>query len=101
MKNLTNKNPRLRWRREPRATGLMSVGQGERGYDLIYGDTEVANVSVYNKMWTKDKIGYFWSCGTNEELNIEHCNTAHRPVLTVEEAKDEALAYIKAALGKK
>jgi hypothetical protein len=88
------KKPRLTWKREDRETGLRAVCQGERGYDLRLDGRDLASVSPLREG------GYYWCCSTEEDLGIVHKNTAHAPKATIEEAKEECMAYIKAALQK-
>lgn len=91
--------PRLRWRRESRETGLRAVVQGERGYELWYGDERVASASPYGRY--RPEQGYYWSAPSNERLGIALKNTASQPVATIEEAKEQAMAYVRAALKKR
>jgi hypothetical protein len=89
------KAPRLTWRREPRFTGLMAVGQGERGYELRSGEYHVGDASPKFRPFTKDRIGYYWAVGTWEEWGVPHWNTSDTPVETIDEAKDQLMEYVQ------
>lgn len=79
---------RLRWRRVPRERGLAGTCQGERGYNLFYGDQHIGCASPLGK-WAEG--GYYWWARVNEAL----LNTAHQPVATVAEAKAQAVAWAR------
>lgn len=84
---------RITFKREPRETGLMGVGQGTLGYDVRVDGIRVASVRpLTNNRYTV--IGWGWSCPTNEAIGTTWHNTYSTPVDTVEEAKAEAKAYI-------
>jgi hypothetical protein len=76
----------LRWRREPRATGLARVCQGERGYELRRGGVRVGHVSVlYEFGKYSAKLGYYWSARIGTDM---YNSCSDRPILqSPEEAK--------------
>jgi hypothetical protein len=62
-----SKTPPIRWRREPRETGLARVTQGERGYQLWRGNQRLASVSVaYKSGRFSPKLGYYWAARCDE-----------------------------------
>jgi hypothetical protein len=89
------KAPRLRWRRVPRHTGLMAIGQGERGYELRSGERHIGSACPKFRPFTKDRIGYFWAVGNWEEWDMPNYNTSGTPVETIDEAKDQLMEYVK------
>jgi hypothetical protein len=92
------KSVRLRWKREPRETGLRSVGAGPRGSILWDGVTRLASTQALGGGWHGPVRGWFWTCPN--QPGIEYENTCGNPTGTEEEAKAQALAYISASLAK-
>lgn len=87
--------PRLRWRREPNETGLRAVGQGERGYDLMYGDECIGRARPLTRGWRTGPSGYYWHARAGGLLR----NTAGDPgYATVDEAKAACMAWVKERL---
>jgi hypothetical protein len=85
----------LRWRREPRATGLAAIAQGERGWELWYGDTRIGTVSIRAKGWGREKLGYYFYAG-DERFGVPRKNTASEPPFPdVEDAKAACRAYVE------
>jgi len=78
----------LRWRRNPRESGLRGICALERGYTL-YQD-RVLRCATVNK--GRDG-GWYWVVGW--ESGIPKVNTASEPVATVKEARALAMAYVK------
>lgn len=87
---------RLRWKRNPRETGLMAVGAGPRGWTLHDGETSFATVNALGGDWSRKFQGWYWAASGK----VPYQNTCGTPVPTPEEAKDAALAYVKAHLSK-
>ena len=85
-----------RWRKDPMPTGLARVCAGVRGSDLFDGDLLLASVGYSDGKWNTK--GWYWSCGSNGVLGIEHRNTAHDKVDTEKEAKAAAKKYIDSCL---
>ena len=88
--------PRLRFRREAYETGLASIGQGPRGFELWYGDERLGSADEI-RTGPGMALGsgrFFWSVGTFKELGIEHRNTAATPVDSMEAAKSMLRAYV-------
>lgn len=96
---MAEKRRQLRWRRQPRATGLASVCQGERGYELTYGGERVASVAPAYKGWSREREGYYWSA-LSDALGVALRNTAGEGLLyeTIEEAKEACRAYVREQL---
>lgn len=82
------KKPVARWRKEPRETGLRSIGAGPRGYELRLGDDVILSVRPDGGNWARPLKGWFW-VGMGQ-------NTCRSLCATVEEAKAQADAYYKA-----
>lgn len=79
---------RLRWKLKPAVTGLMAIGAGPRGSILHDGEKTYAQVSS-NRSGTE----WYWVSGWDSD--VPYCNTHDRSVASVEEAKAQALAYVK------
>lgn len=84
-------NNRLRWKKEPRETGLRAVGAGPRGSELHDGSTRYAVASA--KRTDRRVMGWYWVAGW--ESKVPHKNTCESPCATEEEAKAQALAYVR------
>jgi hypothetical protein len=90
---------RLTWRKQPNETGLMSVGQGPRGATLHIDGVmagRVAPRSVGFHRWR----GWYWVAGW-ECPGVEYKNTCDSPVETIDEAKAQCAAYVRAELAMK
>lgn len=85
----------LRWKRRPAETGLAAVGAPPRGWGLHDGENEYAAVYPNGGGWQRKQKGWYWCASGN---GIDHRNTCDRPVETPEQAKAEAMAYVKAQL---
>lgn len=79
-----------RWRKEPRETGLRSIGAAPRGYELREGENILLAVRPYGGNWARPLDGWYW-VGMGQ-------NTCRRLRATAEEAKAEADAFYKANL---
>jgi hypothetical protein len=83
----------LRWRKDPRETGLAGVCAGPRGHTLYKdGKERVASVNAYRDGWGMDYKGWYWVARGD---SIPYKNTCDNPVETDTEAKKEAMAYVK------
>lgn len=78
-------NARLRWKLKAIQKGR--IGGPRRGSMLHDGVKTYATVSA-NEYGT-----WYWVAGWDS--NVPHMNTCDTPVKTVEEAKKQALAYVK------
>lgn len=83
----------LRWRRESRETGLRSICQGERGWELRRGNVRLASVAVLTRGWSREKIGYYFSGWIGDKF----INTASRPepFPDAESAKYQAEKWVR------
>lgn len=90
---------RLRWRREPSASGLAGIGQGTRGWHLMLGDERVAVVAPLTNgpvrsRWQDVETGrWFWYAS----IGNESVNTAGKPTTGAAAAKSAAMTWVKAA----
>lgn len=94
------KKHRLAWRREKVWTGLMSMVQGERGYELFCDGERIGSASPKYEGWGRVKNGYYWFVAKIPALGVEWRNTSNSPVSTIEEAKDQCMSYVKECLAK-
>lgn len=82
---------KLRWKREPRATGLMAVGAAPRGSKLWDGENVYAATIPMGGGWRGPLEGWYWH---TEGDHVSHKNTFHNPCDTEEEAKKQAKVYV-------
>ena len=75
-----------RWRRQPNETGLASVAQSPRGYDLREGGEVLARVRP--KLERRIMVGWYWY-----GFGFNTCGT---PVETADIAKAQVINRIKA-----
>lgn len=73
----------LRWKKQPRETGLRAVCQGQRGYILSENGKVYAHIQARDR-WKND-LWFWYGMGVN---------TSHRPD-TLENCKAEAIKFIK------
>jgi hypothetical protein len=93
---MSEKKPRLRWKRNPRETGLRAVGAGPRGWTLHDGQEEFACVNALGGDWSRPFSGWYWVAYSRPGIALR--NTCDSPIHDPEEAKAEAMAYVKAGL---
>ena len=78
-----------RWRKQPRETGLRSVGARPRGYELRKDGEDLISVSPAGGGWASPLRGWYWV-----GYGINTYNT--KPLFdTAEDAKADADAYYK------
>lgn len=79
-----------RWRKQPSETGLRSIGQGPRGYELRLDGEELIHVSpIGGGALNGPLLGWYWyGLGRNTY-------TEREPFKTKEEAKADADAFYK------
>lgn len=78
----------LRWRRQPRESGLAGVCQSPRGFELHDGKKIVIRVAPATSLYNRWEIlGWYWY-GQGQ-------NTCDNLVATPEEAKVQAMAWLK------
>lgn len=85
----------LRWKRNPRPTGLAGVCCGNMGSVLREGEKEYASTNYSEGKWGNSK-GWFWSC--RDEAQNKVINTCREPVENELEAKKAASDYVKAMI---
>ena len=79
-----------RWRKEPRETGLRSIGAAPRGYELRVDGEDVLRVRPAGGNWARKLEGWYW-------VGMGHNTYNEKPLFaTAEEAKADADAYFKA-----
>lgn len=86
------KTKRMRWKQDPKETGLRAVGAGPRGYFYHDGKNKYASVSPLGGDWRKPLSGWYWVAGWDS--SIPHKNTCGTPCETPEEAKKQAAEYV-------
>lgn len=84
---------KLRWKKEPRETGLRAIGQGPQGYKYHDGNKRFASVSPLGG-GRYPLRGWYWVAGWDSD--VPHKNTWAEPCTTAEEAKAQAQAYVAA-----
>ena len=84
---------RLRWKLEPKETGLRSIGAGPRSSRLHDGSTTYAMVSAARVGLRHEWNGWYWVAGWNS--GIPHKNTCGKLCATADEAKAQAMDYVK------
>lgn len=90
----------LRWRKNPKETGLAAVGAGPRGSSLYLDDETdyLASTNASGGDWTKKFEGWYWSVPSNKEKGIERYNSYPALLETEKEAKDAAKKYVQKAI---
>ena len=87
---------RLRWKKEPKETGLRAVGAGPQSSKLHDGVTEYACVSALGGGWRGPVTGWYWT--TSAATVGEWRNTCSEPAPDEATAKAQAMKFVKAAL---
>lgn len=87
---------KLRWKMEPRETGLRAIGAGPRASRLHDGTTIYA--MVYALRRGHATLGWYWVAGWDSDIPGK--NTCYEPVESAAEAKVQAMAYVREHLGK-
>jgi hypothetical protein len=81
----------LRWRRAPRLSGLASVGQGERDYELREDGETILRVCKARDFGSFTTRGWFFA----GRVDGQYVNTCDALVSTAEEAKENADAWVR------
>ena len=89
---------KIRWKKEPKETGLRSVGAAARGYVLHDGKTNYAYIYPKGGGWLGKQNGWYWVVPMHE--NMPYKNSFQTPCETVEKAKAEAKDYVMSYLKK-
>ena len=87
------KNPRLRWKKDKKETGLRAVVYRSTGSYLHDGQTIYATCSQISQSYSDRTTGWYFVAGWDS--NVPHKNTCDTPYPTEQEAKDAAMAYVK------
>ncbi len=83
---------RIRWKRNPPEIGLRRIVAGPQGSTLHDGVVRYATTDAIKN----GEGGWYWVAGWGS--GIPHKNTSDEPVKTEDEAKRDALAYVRQAL---
>jgi hypothetical protein len=85
---------KIRWKRQPRETGLRAIGANAPGYD--YHDGEIVYAKVSEHGWRKNRSDqWYWVAGWDSDVPYHNaCNES----LTLDEAKRQASEYVKSHL---
>ena len=78
-----------RWRKQPNETGLRSIGQTPRGYELRIGEEIILRVWPDGGGWRNDLTGWYWT-----GLGVIGCDSGK--FATAELAKADADAHYRA-----
>ena len=81
----------LRWKKEPKETGLRRIFAPPRGSCLHDGENEYAHTG---HLGFRDE-GFKWYWTAPSRPWMPHRNTCSNPVETEQQAKDAAFAYVK------
>ncbi len=92
----------LRWRKDPKPTGLSAIGAGLRGSSLYLDDEGdyLACISASGGNWQKSFQGWYWYAPSNDKKGIILFNSYPQLFETEKEAKDAAHKYIVEAMKK-
>ena len=92
---------RLTWKKHPREHGLAGMFY-ILSYDLNFGPDHprIAIVAPTGDRYSGNIDGYYWYCGDELELGLARCNTARKPVISMDQAKADCHAYVSECLRK-
>lgn len=82
---------KLRWKMDAKATGLMVVCAAPRGCMLHDGKVKYAQVSPLLERY--QVTGWYWVAGWGS--GVPHKNTCASPSDSIDEAKKQALEYVR------
>jgi len=85
----------LRWKKNPRPTGLAGVACGEKGSSLREGDEKYASTGTYS--YRDKRKGWYW-VARNDAAGVPLKNTCDEPVADEAAAKTAAMAYVRDCL---
>lgn len=83
---------RLRWKKEPKESGLRSIGAGPRGSIYHDGDKQFASVSALGGGYRGDVRGWYFVAGWDSD--VPYYNSCDEPVASEQEAKLQAEKYV-------
>lgn len=84
----------LRWKKNPRPTGLYGVVAGPQGSKLRDGETEYASTGYISKRHGHKREGWYW-VARNDGAGVPLANTCEKPVPDEATAKAAAMAYVR------
>ena len=96
---MTKTSIRLRWKKNPRETGLRAIGAGPRGSKLHDGQKQYASVYPLRNGFSAQSCGWYWVV-RGQDFGGEYMNTCGSPVEDESTAKAQAMAYVKALLSR-
>ena len=82
---------KLRWKLKPALSGLMRVGAKPRGSVLYDGEKVYAHLD-----WLRSG-GWYWTAGWDSD--IPKFNSCETPLDSSDDAKAQAMAYVKKHIG--
>lgn len=83
---------RMRWKKNPRETGLASMVSGPLGSIYHDGQKKFASVSAIGGGYRGEVRGWYFVAGWDSKLPYR--NTCEEPVASEEEAKRQAEKYV-------
>ena len=84
----------LRWKKNPRPTGLYGVVAGPRGSTLRDGETNYASTGFISKRHGHKVEGWYW-VARNDADGVPFMNTCDKPLADETAAKTAAMAYVR------
>lgn len=93
--------PRLRWKKDPKETGLSAVASdpAQRPSELHDGTRCYATVYSHGYHALSRFEGWYW-VANDEDVGVPYRNTCDSPVATEAEAKAAALGYVRTCIAK-
>ena len=89
---MTERSVSMRWKQEKAETGLAAVCAAPRGYEYHDGARLYATVSpLLNR--GRRVVGWYWVAGWDS--NVPRKNTCATPCTTPDDAKTQAVKYVK------
>jgi len=89
----------LRWKKNPRPTGLAGVVAGPQGSELRDGDERYASTGFTSKRHGHKVEGWYW-VARNDKAGVPHMNTCSTPLADEKAARAAALAYVRGCIKK-
>src|SRR5687767_1255595 len=97
MAKTKKKSVTLRWKRQPRETGLRGVGQGPLGWDLYWGPNRLASVRVLWKGFSRETDGWYY-VAREDSLSVPHRNTCGERGVPPHTVRNACVSYVVEAL---
>jgi hypothetical protein len=86
----------LRWKKNPRETGLRAVGASPRGSVLHDGTNEYASLNPHGGGWRAPLRGWYWVAFA--DTVGEYRNTCNSPAPDEATAKAQEMVFVKEKL---